>query len=124
MKTILIVEDNDKNLKLARDVLEVKGYATLEARNAEDGLALVRERRPDLVLMDIHLPGMSGLEALAALRADPAVASIPVVAVTASVMHHDVARITGAGFDGYVAKPISLATFLETVRSVLERTAP
>ena len=89
MSLILIIEDNDKNLKLVRDVLQVKGYATIEALNAEDGLVLARERKPDLVLMDIQLPGMNGIEALGVLRADPGTAGIPVVAVTASVLAQD-----------------------------------
>jgi two-component system cell cycle response regulator DivK len=123
MATILIVEDNDKNLKLVRDVLQVKGYATLEAGNAEDGIRLAVESKPDLILMDIQLPGMNGIEALAVLRADPATASIPVVAVTASVMQQDRKLITEAGFDGYIGKPINLKEFLETVRATLERAA-
>ena len=121
MKLILIVEDNDKNLKLVRDVLQVKGYATLEAGNAEDGIALARARLPDLVLMDIQLPGMSGIEAIGLLRADPATAAIPVVAVTASVMPQDRNKITEAGFDAYVGKPINLKEFPDTVRNMLER---
>jgi len=120
MSLILIVEDNDKNLKLVRDVLQVKGYATIEALNAEDGLVLARERKPDLVLMDIQLPGMNGIEALGVLRADPGTAAIPVVAVTASVMAQDRNKITEAGFDAYVGKPINLKEFLDTVRRVLE----
>ena len=119
MSLILIVEDNDKNLKLVRDVLQVKGHATIEAVNAEDGLVLARERKPDLILMDIQLPGMNGIEALGVLRADPATAAIPVVAVTASVMAHDRNKITEAGFDAYVGKPINLKEFLDTVRRVL-----
>ena len=120
MSLILIIEDNDKNLKLVRDVLQVKGYATIEAMNAEDGLVLARERKPDLILMDIQLPGMNGIEALGVLRADPGTAAIPVVAVTASVMAHDRNKITEAGFDAYVGKPINLKEFLDTVRRVLE----
>jgi two-component system, cell cycle response regulator DivK len=121
MKLILIVEDNDKNLKLVRDVLQVKGYATIEAGNAEDGIVLARERRPDLILMDIQLPGMSGIEAIGVLRAEPATAAIPVVAVTASVMPQDRNKITEAGFEAYVGKPINLKEFLETVRNMLEK---
>jgi len=120
MSLILIVEDNDKNLKLVRDVLQVKGYATIEAVNAEDGLVLARERKPDLILMDIQLPGMNGIEALGVLRADPGTAAIPVVAVTASVMAQDRNKITEAGFDAYIGKPINLREFLDTVRRVLE----
>ena len=121
MKLILIVEDNDKNLKLVRDILQVKGYATIEAGNAEDGIVLARERKPDLVLMDIQLPGMSGIDAIGVLRADAATASIPVVAVTASVMPQDRNKIMEAGFDAYIGKPINLKEFLDTVRKMLER---
>ena len=120
MATILIVEDNDKNMKLARDILQARGYATLEAITGEDGVRLAREHRPDLVLMDIQLPGINGIEALRELRADPATASIPVIAVTASVMASDRREITEAGFDDYVAKPISLKLFLDAVRRALE----
>jgi two-component system cell cycle response regulator DivK len=120
MSLILIVEDNEKNLKLVRDVLQVKGYSTIEAGNGEDGVALAASRKPDLVLMDIQLPGMSGIEALKVLRADPATAGIPVIAVTASVMQQDRNLITEAGFDGYIGKPINLKEFLDTVRNMLE----
>jgi len=120
MSLILIVEDNDKNLKLVRDVLQVKGYATIEAGNAEDGIVLARERKPDLILMDIQLPGMNGIEAIGVLRADPATADIPVAAVTASVMPQDRNKITQAGFNAYVGKPINLKEFLDTVRKLLE----
>jgi two-component system cell cycle response regulator DivK len=121
MTTILIVEDNEKNMKLVRDVLQVKGYATLEAGSAEDGIALAREHTPDLVLMDIQLPGMNGIDALKVLRAETATAAIPVIAVTASVMQQDRNLITEAGFDGYIAKPINLREFLDAVRAMLEK---
>jgi len=121
MSTILIVEDNDKNMKLVRDVLQAKGYATIEAGTGEDGVRLAAEHKPDLVLMDIHLPGISGIEALSRLRADAATAAIPVAAVTASVMQQDRAMIMDAGFDAYVSKPISLREFVDTVRTLLER---
>ena len=121
MSLILIVEDNDKNLKLVRDVLQVKGYQTIEAGTGEDGIALARERRPDLILMDIQLPGISGIEALKVLRADASTARIPVIAVTASVMQQDRNLITEAGFDGYIGKPINLKEFLDSVRAMLER---
>ena len=123
MSLILIVEDNDKNLKLVRDVLQVKGFSTLEAGTAEDGIRLARERNPDLILMDIHLPGMNGIEALKVLRSDPATAAIPVIAVTASVMPQDRNQITEAGFNAYVAKPINLKEFLDAVRNMLARPA-
>ena len=115
MKRVLIVEDNDKNMKLARDVLQAKGYETLEAVTGEDGVRLALEGRPDLVLMDIQLPGISGIEALKRLRADPATAGIPVAALTASVTQGDRSKITEAGFDAFLAKPINLKEFLETV---------
>ncbi|MDQ2962386.1 MAG: response regulator [Pseudomonadota bacterium] len=120
MTLVLIVEDNEKNLKLVRDVLQVKGFATIEAGSAEDGIKLAAERKPDLILMDIQLPGMSGIEALKVLRAESATATIPVVAVTASVMQQDRKLITEAGFNGYVGKPISMKEFLEAVRAALE----
>jgi two-component system, cell cycle response regulator DivK len=121
MSLILIVEDNDKNMKLVRDVLQAKGYQTAEAVTAEEGLVLARRLNPDAILMDIQLPGMSGVEALAVLRADPATAPIPVVAITASVMDQDRVKIIAAGFDGYISKPISLKPFLETVRVAVEK---
>jgi len=117
---ILIVEDNDKNRKLERDVLQFKGYRTLEAESAEEALLLARENQPALILMDIQLPGMSGIEALAVLRDDPATAAIPVIAVTASAMTHDRAKIMAAGFDGYQAKPLSIKDFLAAVARTLE----
>ena len=119
MDTILIVEDNEKNMKLVRDVLQVKGYATLEAVTGEDGVRLAKERLPALVLMDIQLPGISGIEALKQLRADPATAAIPVIAVTASVMVSDRRNITDAGFDGYVGKPLNLTECLAAGASAL-----
>ena len=121
MSLILIVEDNDKNLKLVRDILQVKGYATIEAGTAEDGIRLAAEHKPDLVLMDIQLPGMNGIEALKVLRADAALAAIPVIAVTASVMQQDRNLITQAGFDGYIGKPLNLKEFLEAVRAMLAK---
>ena len=120
MSTILIVEDNEKNLKLVRDVLQVKGYETIEATTGEDGVALAASRGPDLVLMDIQLPGISGIEAIAALRANAATAHIPVIAVTASVMQQDRKLIMEAGFDAYLGKPLDLKEFLATVKRVLE----
>ena len=119
MSEILIVEDNEKNMKLVRDVLQVKGYATIEATTGEDGVRLAKERLPALVLMDIQLPGISGIEALKQLRADPATAAIPVIAVTASVMVSDRRNITDAGFDGYVGKPLNLREFLDAVAGAL-----
>ena len=120
---ILIVEDNDKNRKLFRDVLQVTGYRTAESETAEDGIRLARELRPALILMDIQLPGMNGIEALGALRADPATRHIPVVAVTASAMTHSRQTIVAAGFDGYQTKPIAVRGFLAAVVEVLNRAA-
>lgn len=116
MSLILIVEDNEKNLKLVRDVLQVKGYETLEAVTAEDGLKIAREKKPTLILMDIQLPGMNGIEALKALRAAPATAKIPVIAITASVMQQDRQQIMNAGFDGFIEKPVNLRGLLDTVQ--------
>jgi two-component system cell cycle response regulator DivK len=118
---ILVVEDNEKNRKLVRDVLTVKGYRLLEAVTGEDALRVAGERRPDLVLMDIQLPGIDGIETLRRLRADPATAAVPVVAVTASAMTQDRQKILAAGFDAYQSKPISVRPFLELVREVLDR---
>ena len=118
---ILLVEDNEKNRKLAHDVLVHQGYRVADAESAEEALRLVRQERPDLVLMDIHLPGIDGITALQQLRADPATRSIPVMAVTASAMTHDRAKIMAAGFDGYQSKPISVKTFLVAVRELLDR---
>jgi two-component system cell cycle response regulator DivK len=120
MSTILIVEDNEKNMKLARDVLQSRGYVTLEAVTGEDGVRMAIEKKPDLVLMDIQLPGINGIEALRQVRADPDCARIPIVAFTASVMSSDRSQITAAGFDGFLGKPINLKEFLETVKKVLE----
>ena len=120
MSLVLIVEDNEKNMKLARDVLQAKGYATLEAVTGEEGVRLALERKPDLVLMDIQLPGISGIEALRRLRTDPLNAKTPVVALTASVTPTDRSQITQAGFDAILGKPINLKEFLETVKRVLE----
>ena len=118
---ILIVEDNPKNLKLVRDTLQVKGYQTLETETAEEGLEVARARRPALILMDIQLPGMSGIEALQRLRADPLTRPIPVIAVTASVMPQDRTRILAAGFDGFQGKPISVKELLATIQQILVR---
>jgi two-component system cell cycle response regulator DivK len=120
MSLILIVEDNDKNMKLVRDVLQVDGYTTLEAVTGEEGVALAQQRKPDLILMDIQLPGINGIEALRILRADPATASIPIIAVTASVMQQDRTMITEAGFDAYVGKPLNLKEFRQAVRHAIE----
>jgi len=118
---VLIVEDNDKNRKLERDVLQAKGYRIVETDNAEDGLALARERQPALILMDFHLPGIDGIEALARLRDDPATRSIPVIAVTASAMTEDLQKIVAAGFDGLQTKPIHVKDFVQAVDHAIAR---
>ncbi len=120
-KLILIVEDNEKNLKLVRDLLQFKGYQTLEAGNAEEGISLAMAHRPDLILMDIQLPGIDGVTALAQLQAEPRTASIPVIALTAFAMKDDQKRFLGAGFDGYLVKPINIRELLEQVQQLLER---
>jgi two-component system cell cycle response regulator DivK len=119
MKTVLIVEDNEKNMKLARDILRAKGYATLEAVNGLDGVRLALEHEPDLVLMDIQLPDINGIEAFERIRANAGTAKVPVIAFTASVTANDRSRIGDAGFDGFLGKPINLKEFLETVRRTL-----
>jgi two-component system, cell cycle response regulator DivK len=119
---ILIVEDNEKNRKLVRDVLQFRGYQTIETETAEEGIRLAQERQPALILMDIQLPGMNGIAALGQLRGDPATRAIPVIAVTASAMTHDRQKIMAAGFDAYQAKPIRVTEFLDVVRNMLERT--
>ncbi len=116
MSTVLIVEDNDKNMKLARDVLQVKGYQTLEAVSGEEGVKLAKEKKPDLVLMDIQLPGINGIEAFRQIRADAATRGIPVVALTASVTPTDRSAISAAGFDAFLGKPINLKEFIDTVK--------
>ena len=118
--TILIVEDNDKNMKLARDILQAKGYRTLEAMTGEEGVRLAIEQVPDLVLMDIQLPDINGIEAFNRIRGHAPTAKVPVVAFTASVTPLDRDRITGAGFNGFISKPINLREFLDTVRRQVE----
>jgi two-component system cell cycle response regulator DivK len=120
MKTILIVEDNEKNMKLARDILQAKGYTTLEAVNGEEGVRMAFEHKPDMVLMDIQLPDINGIEAFERIRANADTAAIPVVAFTASVTVNDRSRIGDAGFDGFLSKPINLKEFVETVRKTLQ----
>ena len=120
-ETILIVEDNEKNRRLARDVLQFKGYGILESENAEDGIRLARENKPALILMDFHLPGMNGIQALEVLRADEATRAIPVIAVTASAMTEDRQKIMAAGFDGLQTKPINVKMFLEAIAQTLQK---
>lgn len=122
-KRVLIIEDNEKNLKLVRNPLEVKGYRVLTATSAEEGLPLAQSDPPDLIVMDIGLPGMDGIAALRVLRADARTRAVPVVAVTASVMQPEREMITMAGFDGYMGKPIDTFGFLQLVQTTLERFA-
>jgi CheY-like chemotaxis protein len=118
---ILIVEDNDKNRKLVRDVLTFKGYEVIETETGEEGVELARERSPRLVLMDIRLPGIDGVEALRRLRAEETTRGIPVMAMTASVMSEDRQKIMAAGFDAYQSKPINVTEFVAAVAQLLER---
>lgn len=120
---ILIVEDDANSRKLLRDALQVTGYATLEALSGEQALHLVSEQVPALVLMDIQLPGINGVEALRRLRADPATRAIPVIAVTASVMNAQRAEFEEAGFDGLEFKPVSVAGLLRKMRVLLDDAA-
>jgi len=117
---ILVVEDNGKNMKLFRDVLLAKGYRTLAATTGEEAVALAVEHSPDLVLMDIQLPGIDGVAALGRLRAEARTASVPVLALTAQAMEGDRERFLAAGFDGYLSKPVNLAEFVATVESYCE----
>jgi two-component system, cell cycle response regulator DivK len=121
---ILIIEDNEKNLKLVRDLLQVKGYRTLEAGTAEVGIELARAHTPQLILMDIQLPGMDGVAALGQLKAEPTTTPIPVIALTAFAMPDDRQRFHSAGFDGYLVKPINIRELLEAVHTVCERHNP
>jgi two-component system cell cycle response regulator DivK len=120
-KSVLIVEDNELNMKLFRDLLEAHGYKTIETRDGMEALALARAHHPDLILMDIQLPEVSGLEVTKWLKEDDSLRSIPVVAVTAFAMKGDEEKIREGGCESYIAKPISVANFVETVKKFLER---
>ena len=113
---VLVVEDNERNMKLFCDVLQASGFRTLEATTGERAVELALEHRPDLVLMDIQLPGIDGVEALDRLRADDKFASAPVLALTAQAMEGDRERFLAAGFDGYLSKPVDIADFVATVK--------
>ena len=121
MATILIVEDNPANMTLATFLLQSSGHTVITATDAEAGLTLARSDRPSLILMDIQLPGMDGLQATAILKADEATRHIPVIALTALAMKGDEARIRAAGCDGYIAKPLAYRDFLTTISAQLER---
>ena len=114
-RQVVVVEDNERNMKLFREVLESSGYRTLGAVSGERAVALTTQHRPDLVLMDIHLPDIDGVEALRMLRADERTASIPVLALTAQAMEGDRERFLAAGFDGYLSKPVNIADLLDAV---------
>ncbi len=118
-KKILIVEDNELNMKLFHDLLEVHGYETLQTKDGREALALAREHVPDLILMDIQLPEVSGLEVTRWLKADDALRGIPVIAVTAFAMKGDEEKIRSGGCEAYIAKPISVSNFIETIQRVL-----
>ena len=121
-KTVLIVEDNELNMKLFNDLLEAHGYATLQTRNGLKALDIAREHEPDLILMDIQLPEVSGLEVTKWLKEDESLRHIPVIAVTAFAMKGDEEKIRQGGCEAYISKPISVATFLETVEGFLKET--
>ena len=123
MARVLIVEDNPTNMTLAVFLLESAKYTVLQATNAEAGLTLAREQQPDLVLMDIQLPGMDGLQATTLLKADEVTSSIPVIALTALAMKGDEERIRAAGCDGYIAKPLAYKEFLGTIAAQLSKSA-
>jgi len=117
---ILVIEDNERNLKLVRDLLQFNGYRTLEAATAERGLALALEHVPRLILMDIQLPDIDGVASLGRLRLEPRTAAVPVVALTAFAMKEDRERFIDAGFDGYLAKPIDVRAFPEHIRTFVQ----
>ena len=118
-KRILIVEDNDLNLKLFRDLLGAHGYETIETKEGLEAITLTRVERPDLILMDIQLPEISGLDVTRRLKADDSIRDIPIIAVTAFAMKDDEEKILAAGCEAYISKPISIASFLKTVRHFL-----
>jgi two-component system, cell cycle response regulator DivK len=124
MARVLVVEDNPANMTLATFLLQSAGHSVLSAKDAESGLALARVEQPDLVLMDIQLPGMDGLQATALLKSDPSTRSIPVIALTALAMKGDEQRILAAGCDAYIAKPLAYKEFLATISTLLAKAAP
>jgi two-component system cell cycle response regulator DivK len=117
---ILVIEDNELNMKLFHDVLQASGYTTLKARTGEQAVKLALSQLPDLILMDVQLPGIDGVETLARLRSDERTASIRVLALTAQAMHGDRARFLEAGFDGYLSKPIDIVELLRTVEELCQ----
>lgn len=123
MTSILIIEDNASNMKLATFILEAAGHTVLAAQNAEEGVAMARAREPDLILMDIQLPGMDGLQATGLMKGDPALRAIPIIALTALAMKGDEERIRAAGCDGYIAKPLHYQDVLDVVATFLPAAA-
>jgi len=123
-RQVLVVEDNARNMRLFCDVLQASGYRTLEATTGEQAVDLVFEHRPDLVLMDIQLPDIDGVEALGRVRADDGFASVPILALTAQAMEGDRERFLAAGFDGYLSKPVDIAEFVATVKRYCEEGSP
>ena len=119
-RKVLIVEDNELNMKLFNDLLEAHGYATVQTRSGMEAVGLARQHRPDLILLDIQLPEISGLEVTRQLKQDPELKTIPVIAVTAFAMKGDEERIREGGCEAYIAKPISVAAFMDTVQKVLK----
>jgi two-component system, cell cycle response regulator DivK len=122
-RQILVVEDNERNMRLFCDVLQASGYRTLEATTGEQAVEVVFEHRPDLVLMDIQLPDIDGVEALGRVRADDGFASVPILALTAQAMEGDRERFLAAGFDGYLSKPVDIAEFVATVKRYCEESS-
>ncbi len=121
---ILIVEDNEKNRKLVRDVLQFKGYRTIEAETGEDGVTLAKQHKPDLILMDYQLPGIDGIETFRRIRSDTTTMHIPIVAVTASAMPEEAKKMMDAGFDGFQTKPLNVKQFMQAVADLFsEKTA-
>ncbi len=119
-KTVLIVEDNELNMKLFNDLLEANGYATKQSKNGFEAIELAKNHLPDLILMDIQLPELSGLEAISLIKAEPSLKSIPIIAITAFAMKGDEEKIRHSGCEGYISKPISVVKFLEAVNSFLK----
>ena len=118
---VLVVEDNEKNMKLVRDVLTAKGFKVIEAVTGEEGVKVAQEQVPELILMDYQLPGIDGIEAFRRIRAEAATSHIPIVAVTASAMPEEEAKMKQAGFDGFLSKPINLKQFVATVVDTLAK---
>jgi two-component system cell cycle response regulator DivK len=119
-RTVVVVEDNVRSRRLVRDLLELNGFDIVEAESAEEALEAIQDTRPDLVLLDIQLPGMDGVAALRVLRADPRTAEVPAIAVTAYAMRGDEERLLEEGFDAYIAKPIDTRAFVPRLLAVLE----